>query len=66
MTPLITGVKFYSKNITESIKSYSLLKIEEIASIVYGVIYIYIYIYIYITEEITPSVTGPGVKSYST
>ena len=48
--------------IVNGVKSYSLLKTEEIAPIVYGV---KSNEYIYMTEEITPSVTGPGVKSYS-
>ena len=52
--------------VVNGVKSYSLLKTEEIAPIVYGVkSNEYTYIYIYMTEEITPSVTGPGVKSYS-
>ena len=56
--------------VVNGVKSYSLLKTEEIAPIVYGVkfneyIYIYIYIYIYMNKEITSSVTETGVKSYS-
>ena len=54
--------------VVNGVKSYSLLKTEEIAPIVYGVKfneYIYIYIYIYMNKEITSSVTETGVKSYS-
>ena len=48
--------------IVNGVKSYSLLKTEEIAPIVYGV---KSNEYIYMTEEITSSVTETGVKSYS-
>ena len=50
--------------VVNGVKSYSLLKTEEIAPIVYGV-KSNEYIYIYMTEEITSSVTETGVKSYS-
>ena len=42
--------------VVNGVKSYSLLKTEEIAPIVYGV-KSNEYIYIYMTEEITSSVT---------
>ena len=52
--------------VVNGVKSYSLLKTEEIAPIVYGVkSNEYIYIYIYMNKEITSSVTETGVKSYS-
>ena len=52
--------------VVNGVKSYSLLKTEEIAPIVYGVKFNeYIYIYIYMNKEITSSVTETGVKSYS-
>ena len=50
--------------VVNGVKSYSLLKTEEIAPIVYGV-KSNEYIYIYMNKEITSSVTETGVKSYS-
>ena len=48
--------------VVNGVKSYTLLKTEEIAPIVYGV---ESNEYIYMTDEITSSVTETGVKSYS-